>query len=301
MVALNDQNLQLKVVPTDSLIEYVRNPRKNDAVVDRMVSCIKEFGFRIPIVAKSDGSVVDGHLRLKAAKKLGLKEVPIVIADDLSEAQIKAFRLVANQSANWAEWDEELLKLEFEELKDLNFDLNLTGFDLGEVDRLLSENKEIQEDSFEEELSENKPVISQTGDLWLLGEHRLLCGNSIIKSDVEKLMDGRVADMVFTDPPYNLESDRLVRADILRHDDFLMAAGEMSEQKYTDFLDKIFEHLVSFSKDGSIHYVCMDWRHIYEVMTASRKHYNEFKQLCIWNKNNMGLGSFYRNKRQQRV
>lgn len=298
MVALDDQILQPKVVPTDSLIEYVRNPRKNDAVVDRMVSCIKEFGFRIPIVAKSDGSVVDGHLRLKAAKKLGLKEVPIVIADDLSEAQIKAFRLIANQSANWAEWDEELLKLEFEELKDLNFDLNLTGFDLGEVDRLLSEDKEIQEDDFKEEVSQNEPIISQAGDLWLLVEHRLLCGNSIIKTDVEKLMDGRVADMVFTDPPYNLESDRLVRADILRHEDFLMAAGEMSEQKYTDFLDKIFEHLVSFSKDGSIHYVCMDWRHIYEVMTASRKHYNEFKQLCVWNKNNMGLGSFYRNKHE---
>ena len=128
---------------TDSLVEYARNPRKNDVVVDKMVACIKEFGFRIPIVAKSDGTVIDGHLRLKAAKKLGLKEVPIVIADDLSDAQIKAFRLVANQSANWAEWDEELLKLEFEELQDANFDLNLTGFDLDEIDRLLHQDNDI--------------------------------------------------------------------------------------------------------------------------------------------------------------
>ena len=123
--------------------EYARNPRKNDAVVDKMVACIEEFGFRIPIVAKSDGTVVDGHLRLKAAKKLGVKEVPIVIADDLSEAQIKAFHLVANQSANWAEWDEELLELEFEELHNANFDLNLTGFDLDEIDRLLHQDNDI--------------------------------------------------------------------------------------------------------------------------------------------------------------
>ena len=104
---LNSSSLQFKISPIDSLVEYARNPRKNDAVVDRMVSCIKEFGFRIPIVAKSDGTVVDGHLRLKAARKLGMKDVPVVIADDLSDAQIKAFRLLANQSANWAEWDEE--------------------------------------------------------------------------------------------------------------------------------------------------------------------------------------------------
>lgn len=229
------------MVPTDSLIEYVRNPRKNDAVVDRMVSCIKEFGFRIPIVAKSDGSVVDGHLRLKAAKKLGLKEVPIVIADDLSEAQIKAFRLIANQSANWAEWDEELLKLEFEELKDLNFDLNLTGFDLGEVDRLLSEDKEIQEDDFKEEVSKNKPVISQAGDLWLLGEHRLLCGNSIIKTDVEKLMDGRVADMVFTDPPYNVKVSSISGLGATHHSEFPMASGEMSDKEFFEFLTNVLK------------------------------------------------------------
>jgi hypothetical protein len=132
--------MEIKSFKINELIEYARNPRKNDAVVDRMVSCIKEFGFRIPIVAKSDGSVVDGHLRLKAAKKLGMTEVPVVIADDLTDAQIKAFRLIANQSANWAEWDEELLKLEFEDLKNLNFDLDLTGFGLDEIERLFEEN-----------------------------------------------------------------------------------------------------------------------------------------------------------------
>ena len=155
--------LKYQTFKTDKLIEYARNPRKNDFVVDRMVSCIKEFGFRIPIVAKSDGTVVDGHLRLKAARKMGLKEVPVVNADDLTEAQIKAFRLVANQSANWAEWDEELLKLEFKELDDLDFDLELTGFDLDEIEKYLQDEKDIQEDEFDEEeiLEENTKIITQ--------------------------------------------------------------------------------------------------------------------------------------------
>ena len=144
--------LIFKTFKTSDLIEYARNPRNNDAVVDKMVGCIKEFGFRIPIVAKSDGSVVDGHLRLKAARKLGLEEVPVVIADDLSEAQIKAFRLIANQSANWADWDEELLKLEFQELEKLNFDLSLTGFDLDEIAECLKEDEEVENtaEDFEE-------------------------------------------------------------------------------------------------------------------------------------------------------
>ena len=128
--------LQIQHIPIDNLIAYARNPRKNDAVVDKMCASIKEFGFRIPVIAKSDGSVVDDHLRLKAAKKLGLQSIPVILADDLSDAQIKAFRLLANQSANWADWDEDLLKLELEDLQALNFDLALTGFDFNEIQKL---------------------------------------------------------------------------------------------------------------------------------------------------------------------
>lgn len=201
--------MQIQNIPTENLVEYARNPRKNDAVVDKMVACIKEFGFRIPIVAKSDGTVVDGHLRLKAARKLGLKEVPVVNADDLTEAQIKAFRLVANQSANWAEWDEELLKLEFKDLEDLNYDLELTGFDLEDIQRQLDElegKTVVEEDDFDEsEISQKETqLVTKPGDLWLLGNHRLLCGDSTKIEDVESLMNGQKADMVFTDPPYNV-------------------------------------------------------------------------------------------------
>ena len=131
--------LKVEQWPVEKLIPYARNPRKNDAQVDRMVSAIKEFGFRIPVVAKSDGSVVDGHLRLKAAQKLGMKEVPVALADELTEAQVKAFRLLANKSANWAEWDDELLKLELEELHGMDFDLELTGFTPEELGKIWDE------------------------------------------------------------------------------------------------------------------------------------------------------------------
>lgn len=298
--------MQIKTFKTEDLIEYARNPRKNDDVVDKMVSCIKEFGFKIPIVAKSDGSVVDGHLRLKAARKLGLIDVPVVIADDLTDAQIKAFRLVANQSANWAEWNDELLKLELEDLKNLKFDLELTGFDLAEIESFLNKDRKIIEDELDDEELQNEPVepISKLGDLWILGNssvepvHRLLCGDSTKIEDVKTLMAGELADMVFCDPPYNLKINNIIGLGSAHHEEFQMASGEMTEAEFIDFLTVVFKNLVAVSKDGTIHYQCMDWKHIYEIMVAGRSAYSEFKQLCVWNKNNGGMGTFYRSKHE---
>ena len=289
--------MEVKTFKIEDLIEYVRNPRKNDAVVDRMVGCIKEFGFRIPIVAKSDGSIVDGHLRLKAAKKLGMTEVPVVVVDDLTDAQIKAFRLIANQSANWADWDEELLKLELEDLKNLNFDFDLTGFDLSEVERLLR-NDEIEEDDYDEIPVKDVPVVSKLSDIWILGEHRLLCGDATKIEDVKKLMNKKLADMVFCDPPYNVRIKNIIGLGSVHHDEFQMASGEMTEQEFIDFLTLVFKNLIAVSKDGSIHYHFIDWKHIYEIMVAGRNFYTEFKQLCVWNKDNGGMGTFYRSKHE---
>ncbi len=151
--------LKVETWPIERCIPYCRNPRKNDEQVDRMASAIREFGFRIPIVAKSDGSVVDGHLRLKAAQKLGLKEVPVALADELTEAQVKAFRILANKSANWAEWEPDLLKLELEDLQDMDFDLELTGFELPEVDDILGNGADFDPDENAEvpHLDETQP------------------------------------------------------------------------------------------------------------------------------------------------
>lgn len=251
--------MQIQNIPTENLVEYARNPRKNDAVVDKMVACIKEFGFRIPIVAKSDGTVVDGHLRLKAARKLGLKEVPVVNADDLTEAQIKAFRLVANQSANWAEWDEELLKLEFKDLEDLNYNLELTGFDLEDIQKQLDEleGKTVEEDDFDESevAQEETPVITKPGDLWILGEHRLLCGDTTKIEDVKKLMNGEKADLLFTDPPYGVNYESKAK-EILKSKNYTKITNDdLRFDEFNDFLANIFKNAYISLKETASYYV----------------------------------------------
>ncbi|MEG3637661.1 DNA modification methylase [Magnetococcus sp. PR-3] len=204
--------LTLEQWPLERLVPYARNPRRNDDVIDRMCAAIREFGFRIPVVARSDGTVVDGHLRLKAAKQLELESVPVVLADDLTETQIKAFRILANQSANWAEWDNDLLSLELTELQDADFDLDMIGFSNEELSDLLQpldEEGESGSGSFESESVPEPPAnpVTQPGDLWILGEHRLLCGSSLNPEDVIRLMNGERAILFATDPPYLVDYD----------------------------------------------------------------------------------------------
>lgn len=199
-------NLKLEYWEPTKLIGYIKNPRKNDQVIQRMVESISEFGFTIPVLAKSDGSVIDGHLRLKAAIKMKMEQVPVVIADHLSESQIKAFRLLANRSANWAEWDEDLLKIELLDLKKSDFDLSLTGFDTKELDQLLvsDESSSIQEDEVSEVPSE---TTIKTGDLFILGQHRVLCGDNSDPENVKRLLKGEVPDACISDPPYGINFD----------------------------------------------------------------------------------------------
>ena len=199
--------LTVEAWPVARLIPYARNPRRNDEAVDRMCAAIREFGFRIPVVARSDGTVVDGHLRLKAAQRLGLPEVPVALADDLSEAQIKAFRLLANRSASWAEWDDELLALELKDLQDAGYDLGFTGFDAGELKGLMDDGPATgltDEDAVPEPPAD---PVTKPGDLWVLGEHRLLCGDATVATDVERLLAGARPHLLVSDPPYGVEYD----------------------------------------------------------------------------------------------
>ncbi|OSM04158.1 DNA modification methylase [Magnetofaba australis] len=206
-------DLTLEQWPLERLIPYARNPRRNDDVVDRMCAAIQEFGFRIPVVARSDGQVVDGHLRLKAAKRLGLESVPVALADDLSETQIKAFRLLANQSANWAEWDNELLSLELNELQDADYDIDIIGFSEEQLSDLL-ESLEDDADGGGGAVAQNDVIpeppanpVTRPGDMWILGDHRLLCGSSLNDDDVIRLMNGERAILFATDPPYLVDYD----------------------------------------------------------------------------------------------
>jgi hypothetical protein len=199
-----DMELIFETWPIDRCVDYARNPRKNDHAVDKVAAAIREFGFRVPIVAKSDGLVVDGHLRLKAAKKLGLTEVPVILADDMSEAQIKAFRLSVNKVAELAEWDDALLGLEIMDLKEMGFDLDLIGFDASEIDALFP----VEETAglTDEDAVPEAPAVPVTveGDVWLLGRHRLVCGSCTVQTDVDAALQGRKADLCLTDPPYGL-------------------------------------------------------------------------------------------------
>jgi DNA modification methylase len=201
---------QILTWPIERFVPYGRNPRKNDAAVDRMCGSIREFGFKVPVLARSDGTVVDGHLRLKSARKLGswpggdVTAIPVLLCDEWSDAQVKAFRLMVNRSVAWADWDEELLALELQELNAADFDLDLTGFNPKEIDDLLALPDE-------EKANEAPPLpqnpVSRLGDLWLCGKHRVLCGDATISDDVTRLLGDRKPLLMVTDPPYGIELD----------------------------------------------------------------------------------------------
>src|SRR5882672_5458699 len=202
---LKQQPVSIEIWHIDRLVLYARNPRKNDAAVDRMCSSIREFGFKVPVLARSDGEVVDGHLRLKAARKLRITEVPVILCDGWTPAQVKAFRLMVNRSVAWADWDEELLALELQELNGADFDLSLMGFDPKEIDDLLATPEDDDQANAAPPLPENP--VSRSGDLWLCGKHRVLCGDATSADTVAQLLGDRKPSLLVTDPPYGIELD----------------------------------------------------------------------------------------------
>jgi DNA modification methylase len=193
--------LKIEYIDIDKLIPYINNPRDNKNAVDKVAASIKEFGFKNPIIVDKENVIIAGHTRLLASRKLDLKEVPIIRVEDLTDKQIKAFRIADNKTSEFAEWDMELLAIEMEGLDDI-----FTGFDDAEFDDIMGIDKEVEEDDFDEEPPENP--ISKRGDIWQLGRHRLMCGDSTKEEDVAKLMNGNKADMVFTDPPYGMKKEK---------------------------------------------------------------------------------------------
>src|SRR6202790_975748 len=203
--------LCIEVWHIDRFVFYARNPRKNDAAVDRMCSSIREYGLKIPVLARSDGTVVDGHLRLKAARKLGswpggdTNGIPVILCDEWTEAQVRAFRLLVNRSVTWADWDDELLSLELQELNEADFDLSLTGFDPKEIDDLLLAPDDDDQANAAPPLPENP--VSRLGDLWICGRHRALCGDATSPDAVAMLLGNHKPFLMVTDPPYGIELD----------------------------------------------------------------------------------------------
>ena len=250
-MTLQSLDTHVEMWPISRLIPYVRNPRKNDAAVDRMCASIHEFGFKIPVLTRSSGEIVDGHLRLKAAKKLGITEVPVILCDEWTEAQVKAFRLMVNRSVGWAEWDEELVGLELLELKGLDFDLDLTGFNSDELDRYLA-GIDATPGLTDEDAAPEPPEtpVSRTGDLWILDRHRVLCGDATQPADIAQLMQAERADLVFTDPPYNVDYTGYTKQKLT------LKGDRMPEDEFRRFLRTSFDNYRTVIKPGASLYVC---------------------------------------------
>ena len=244
-----------------------------------------------------------GHGRLNAAKLLGMEQVPTIRLDQMTEAQKRAFVIADNKLAENAGWDRKLLALELQYVceLDIDFDLTTTGFETGEIDVLLGEIDADGIDGLDQlpELDHSEPPVSCAGDLSSLGPHRVLCADSREKESFDRLFRGTLAQMAFIDPPYNVPIDGHVSGlGAIRHPEFAMASGEMPPQEFITFLQTAFGHSANHSINGSIHFICMDWRHLLELLTAGQGVYSELKNLCVWNKNNGGMGSLYRSKHE---
>ena len=281
------QQLQLEQWPLSRLIAYARNPRKNDHAVKQMASVIQEFGFRIPIIAKSTGDVVDGHLRLKAAHHLGMETVPVLLADDLSPSQIKAFRLLANRSATWADWDDELLGLELADLQDAGFDLALTGFSEDEWDKLIAGeegNEGLTDDDAVPEVGET--AISKSGDIWVLGEHKLLCGDATKTEDYKALLGDELADMTVTDPPYGVNYANSAK-DKMRGKNRPILNDNLGSE-FQPFLLATCQNILDVTK-GAV-YIAMSSSELDTLQAAFRAAGGKWSTFIIWAKNTFTLG-----------
>ena len=298
-------DLEVETRPVATLKPYGRNPHTHSKKQVRQIAeSIRTFGWTNPILIDAMGGVIAGHGRLEAAKLLGLETVPTIRIEDMTEAQKRAYVLADNKLAENAGWDRELLALELQGLleMDIDFEVTATGFEMGEIDVLiagLDGEGEADADDEAPPVKFDRPAITQPGELWMLGRHRLLCGDALKGQSYARVLDGDPAQMVFTDPPYNVPIDgHVCGLGKIKHADFAMASGEMSEAEFTAFLKTVFGHLVAHSSDGAIHFVCSDWRHIFELLTAGRAVYTELKNLCVWNKSNGGMGSLYRSKHE---
>ncbi|MFZ1988555.1 MAG: DNA methyltransferase [Alphaproteobacteria bacterium] len=295
---------KLQVIYKDPRVLKPRptNPRTHSKrQIEQLKTSIREFGFVRPVLIDGEDGIIAGHGSTLAAIALGMTDIPTVRADHLTPAQIRAYVIADNKLAENAGWDRELLALELKELSvDLDFDVTVTGFELPEIDLLFGELEPGKPDKEDEVLvaSRDKPAVTKPGDLWQIGEHRLLCGDSTRRESYERLMQDMRAQAIFTDPPYNVPiAGHVSGHGKVKHHDFTMASGEMTPAEFTRFLSDIFQRQVEFSVAGSLHYICMDWRHMGEVLAAGAQ-YSELKNLCVWAKTNAGMGSLYRSQHE---
>lgn len=267
-------NLKIVIKDISELKAYENNPRKNDQAVDAVASSIKEFGFKVPVIITNENIIVAGHTRIKACEKLGITKVPCIVADDLNEDQIRAFRLVDNRTAEIADWDLDKLKLEFDNIE---LDLDLFGFE--ELQKKLSDDQE--DDDFDETAAIPEVAYSQKGDIFELNGHRLMCGDSTDPTIVEKLMNGATADMIFTDPPYNVDYEGATGMKIKN--------DKQKDSDFLAFLSKSFSNMANSLKAGGAVYCCHADTEGLNFRTAFKGAGLKLSSCLIWVKNSLVL------------
>lgn len=283
------------------------NPRFHSGKQIRQIaSSIEKFSFNVPVLVDAQNTLISGEGRVLACQLLGWTEVPTIRLDHLSEPQACAFMIADNRLTDNSVWDERLLAQEFKELSelDLDFSLETTGFEMGEIDlRIEGLNSPTAAD---DDPADTIPAagpddlpVTRSGDLWLLGQHRVYCSSALDANAYTTLMQGRKAAVVFSDPPYNVPIEGNVGGlGAIHHREFAMASGEMSPAEFTAFLNRALSLLAYHSAGGALHFICMDWRHMAELLAAGQEAYTELKNLCVWAKDNAGMGSLYRSQHE---
>lgn len=273
--------------------------------LQKIINAIKKFGFTNPLLVDKQLRIIAGELRLLAAKELGMKQIPVIILEDLTDEEAEAIRILDNRIAEDSEWNYANLQEVIENLGKFDISFEDLGFETVDYDKIFlnndSEESEVKNSEQEtaDWLDANIPKRANLWDLWRLGDNFILCANSLLQKAFEILMQGELAQIVITDPPYNCKvNGHVCGSGKIKHDEFAMASGEMTEAEFAEFISGFMQHLVKFSSDGSLHYIFMDWRNINIVLNQGKKHYTELKDIAIWNKLSAGMGSLYRSQHE---
>ena len=302
---LEGTTVRVQALPINQIKLNRRNSRTHSGKQIRQITnSMLAFGFTNPLLVTEDGILIAGEGRYKAAQLLGLTKVPVIVLAGLSPARQRALAIADNKIAENAGWDRERLAIEIPELAALleadGLDVSILGFEAVEIDQLVTdfeENAADPEDSIDSKWWQDR-VVSKPGDLWLLGPHKLLCGDARSAADIARLMAHGRADVAFLDPPYNVRIGGVVGRGRTKHAEFAMASGEMSSAAYVRFLGTALNAAASVSREGALHYVCTDWRHIAELSAAAKPVYGDTINIAVWVKSNPGQGSFYRSQHE---
>ncbi|MEQ1608211.1 MAG: DNA methyltransferase [Hyphomonadaceae bacterium] len=291
--------MSLAWVPLADLKALGRKTRTHSRdQIGKLAASIRTFGFSVPILIDDDNRVLAGHARLEAARHVGMDKAPVVVLSHLSADQKRAFIIAENKLAELAGWDRETLKIELEELSvlDLDFKMAVTGFDDAEIDAIVLGGA-IDADRSDDTPRPPEQATSREGDLWIMGDHRLYCGDALHAESLSAVLAGETARAVFTDPPFNVRVDGHVTRSG-SHGEFVMASGEMSDVEFTAFLGKVWDQISRALDPGGLAYLCMDWRHVHHVHEAAIEKDLEQLNLIVWDKTAGGMGSFYRSRHE---